>query len=248
MRAIVAVLLFTTALLTTAAFAEQTHTFTPQPNTVFVGADGKYEAAPDTAVVQFNISAQADTARAANERATKAAEDIRMILRNNGIDIKAAEIGFFNISPVYDYRNPKRKLLAYRVNSSVTVKIRDFNKVAPITQQLADIDVTENQSVYYTLENIDAAKVRAVQDAFAKARASAEAVAVAGKRIIGDLVYASVDTQEQIGIIQMAQPMMKTMRTMGAEAAADMAEPVPTGFTPQRIIVNAHVNAMFALK
>jgi len=28
------------------------------PNTVWVGADGKYEAEPDNALVQFNISAQ----------------------------------------------------------------------------------------------------------------------------------------------------------------------------------------------
>jgi len=36
-----------------------------QPNTVFAGADGKFEAPPDTAIIQFNISAQEDTSRAA---------------------------------------------------------------------------------------------------------------------------------------------------------------------------------------
>jgi len=31
----------------------------PIPNTIFAGADGKFETAPDTALIQFNISAQA---------------------------------------------------------------------------------------------------------------------------------------------------------------------------------------------
>ncbi len=53
------------AVLTLAAFViAQSPTLTALPNTVFVGADGKFETAPDTAMIQFNISAQADTRRA----------------------------------------------------------------------------------------------------------------------------------------------------------------------------------------
>ena len=48
-----------------------------QSNTLYVGADGKFESAPDTALVQFNISAQEDTARAAYDRAARNAEQIR---------------------------------------------------------------------------------------------------------------------------------------------------------------------------
>ena len=51
------VLLFSAGL----ALGQDRPTITPQPNTVFVGADGKFEATPDTALVQFNISAQEDT-------------------------------------------------------------------------------------------------------------------------------------------------------------------------------------------
>ena len=63
---------------------------TAQPNTVFVGADGKFEANPDTAVMQFNISAQEATSREAYDRASKEAEQVRQILRSNGI---RAEVG-----------------------------------------------------------------------------------------------------------------------------------------------------------
>jgi uncharacterized protein YggE len=221
------------------AFGQDRPTITAQPNTVFVGADGKFEANPDTALVQFNISAQEDSSRAAYDRASKAAEQVRQILRSNGIEPAAAQIGYFSIEPVYDYKQAKRKLVAYRVNVSVSLKLKDFTKIAPIIQQLSDSDISSDQSISYTLDDIDAAKSKAVEDAYRRARASAEALAHASGRTVGELSYASVDTFENVRPMAM-QPMMK----MSAMAAA----PAPTEeFSPQTVSVTAHVNAMFVL-
>src|SRR5207302_6792958 len=108
-----AVTLLVVLLLAGAFAVGQDHpTIAAQPNTVFVGADGKFEANPDTAMVQFNISAQEANSRAAYDRASKAAEQVRQILRANGIEPKAAEIGYFSLQPVYDYKTAKRKLVA----------------------------------------------------------------------------------------------------------------------------------------
>jgi uncharacterized protein YggE len=216
-----------------------------QANTVYVGADGKYEAQPDTALLQFNISAQEDSSKAAYERASKNAEQIRQILRSNGVDPKSAEIGYFSVEPVYDWRQAKRKLVGYRVNASTTLKLKDFAKIGPIVQQLADTDVTDNQSLSYTLENIDAAKQKAVEDAYRRANDSAQTVAKAGGRTLGELSYASVDTFEQVRVIaNMARgPMVAGAMRAQAEVAAPTAE-----FSPQTIVVTAHVNAMFVLK
>jgi hypothetical protein len=229
-------------LLAAAAVGQDRPAVTAQPNTVFVGADGKFEAPPDTAQLQFNIAAQDDTARGAYDRAGRNAEQIRTILRSNGVDPKNAQIGFFSLQPVYDWKQAKHKLVAYRVNASVLLKLRDFAKIAPILQQLADADITDNQTVNYTLEEIDAAKLRAVEDAYRHAHDSANAVARAGGRTLGDLSYASVDTFEQVRIVS---PMAGR-----AMMAANMAgQPAPTEeFSPQLITVTAHVNALYTLK
>src|ERR1700686_3178023 len=95
------------ALLTTVSMAQEHPAVTAQPNSVFVGADGKFEANPDTAVIQFNIAAQEETSRAAYDHASKNAEQIRQILRTNGIEPKSAEIGYMALQPVYDWKNPK---------------------------------------------------------------------------------------------------------------------------------------------
>jgi uncharacterized protein len=237
--AVVSVLLL---ILTITSLAQDPRQPLPRPDTIYVGADGKFEAAPDTALVQFNIAAQETELQPAYTRATNAAEQVRQALRANGIDLKQAEIGSFQVAPVYDWKNPKRKVVGYRVSSSISVKVKDFSKIGPLASKFAELDVTESQSINYLLDNIDVAKTKAVEDAFQRAKASAEAVARVGGRQIGELSYASVDTFEPV--YPMRAMATDRMMTMKAEAA-----PAPTeGFSPQKITVTAHVNALFTLK
>ncbi len=238
-----ATLLFCTLLIFALAVAAQTPpTINAQANTVYVSADGKYESVPDTAMVQFMISAQEELAKDAYSRASQEAEQLRQILRSNGVDPKSAEIGFFSLQPVYDYRNPKRKVVGYRVTTSVSLKLKDFSKVGPIVGSVGDQEWAENVSLNYTLEDIDAAKLRAVDDAFQRARAEAAAVARAGGRSLGELSYASVDTFEQVRLLATPMAAQRAM-TMQAQAAPPTAE-----FSPQKISVTARVSTMFALK
>jgi hypothetical protein len=222
-------------LCTVMAAAQQA----PVLNSVTAGADGKYEVAPDTAVIQFNIAAQENTSQAAYDRASRAAEQVRELMRKNNIDPTSAQIGSYSIAPVFDYKSPKRKLIGYTVNTGVTLKLKDFSKIGPIVQQLTDLDLTDSQSISYTLDNMEAAKAKAVADAYHKARATAEIIASASNRPLGDLLQASVDSFEPG-----PRPLMKVMTSAGVAAA-----PAPTEqFTPETITVTAHVNAIFALK
>jgi uncharacterized protein YggE len=234
---------FLLALLFAAPLAfAQDRTTAPIPNTIWVGADGKYEAEPDTALMQFNISAQEDNLQAANARATKAAEQVRQLLRTNGLDPKQAQVGMFSVNPVYDYKNPKRKLVGYRVDTNITIKLKDFSKIGPITQGLADMDVTGNQSLSYILDDIDAAKIKAVEDALRRAHDEAGAVAKSSNRTLSELSYASVDTFEP-------QRPMPIMRAAPMAAKAADTGPAPTeDFGAQKVTVTAHVNAMYNLK
>lgn len=209
------------------------------PNSVWVGADGKFESDPDTALVQFGVSAQEEKLPEATQKATQAAEQIRQLLRSNGLDPKDAQISRFATQPVYDYKNPKRKLVGYRVDANISIKLKDFSKIGPIAQGLANLDVTET-SISYLLDDMDAAKIKAVEDALRRAHNEANAVAQSSGRTLGELSYASVDTFEQ----QPIRPMMARAAPMAAEAA-----PPPTAeFSAEKITVTAHVNALYNLK
>jgi uncharacterized protein YggE len=209
------------------------------PNAVWVGADGKFESAPDTALVQFGVSAQEEKLQDATQKASQAAEQIRQLLRSNGLDPKDAQISRFATQPVYDYKNPKRKLVGYRVDANISIKLKDFSKIGPIAEGLSTLDVTDT-SISYLLDDMDAAKIKAVEDALRRAHSEANAVAQSSGRTLGDLSYASVDTFEQ----QPIRPMMAKASAMAMDAA-----PPPTAeFSAEKITVTAHVNALYNLK
>ena len=212
-------------------------------NTVSVGADGKFEAEPDTAILGFTIGTQEATTQEAYDKAAKAAEQVRQAMKASGIDPKTAEFSSYSLQPMYDYRSPKRRIVGYRVQNTVSLKLKekDFAKSGPLLQAFSAIEETDNQSLSYNLENIDAAKQKAIEDAFNKAKSSAQTVAHAGGRLLGDLAYASVDTYEQ-------RPPVPVY-AMRAKSMAAEAAPAPNeGFTPNKIAITAHVNALFNLK
>jgi len=202
-------------------FGQEHPALTAQPNSVYVGADGKYEAAPDTAQIQMNISVQDDSPQAAYQRASKNVDQVRQVLRANGLDTKLAKVGFFSVQPMYEYK-PKQRVIGYRVTTDVNLKLKDFSKIGPITQQLAEANVSETQMLNYLLENMDEAKNRAVEDAYRRARNSADTLARASGRTLGDLSYASVDTFENPRI-----PMPHMARAMSAAAPAATPAPGP---------------------
>ena len=240
MKAIV-LLVSTLFIASMAAGQAGTASVQAQVNTIYAGSDGKYESAPDTAVLRFDIAAQEDTSSAAYDKAVAAADRVRQVLKNNGIDPKAMQIGFYSVQPMYDWKNPKHKVVGYRVATNLTLKLHDFSKIGGVIEQTADIDSMQNQSLNYILEDMEPAKAKAAGDALNRARNQASAVASAGGRGLGELLYASVDVSQAIIV---AQPMVMRAAVAGAPAAA-----LPTAeFTPQTVTINAHVNAMFALK
>jgi uncharacterized protein YggE len=235
--AVVAVFLINVAI----TFAQEHPSVSALPNTVYVGADGKFEAVPDTAQIQMNIAAQDDSSQAAYQRASKDVEQMRQVLRANGLDPKSATVGFFSVQPLYEWK-PKQRVIGYRVTTDITLILKDFSKIGTITQQLADANVSETQTLNYILENMDEAKNKAVEDAYRKARNSADTIARASGRVLGDLSYASVDTFENPRVIV---PRIARAMVAGANAAT----PAPTEeFSPQNVTVTAHVNALFNLK
>ena len=232
--------IFILFVLAGSTWAQDRPTVTALPNTVYVVAEGKFEAPPDTAVIQFNVSVQEDTAQKAYDQASKEVEQVRQVLRNNELDPKTANIGFFGVQPVYEWKTGKQKLIGYRVTTNVTLKLKDFSKIGPITQQLADANVSESQTLNYVLENIDEAKKKAVEDGYRRAHNEAEAIARASGRTIGELSYASIDTYENPHI---PVPHMRAMATAAPAAPAPTEE-----FTPQNESVGARVSALFTLK
>ncbi|HEX7961252.1 MAG TPA: SIMPL domain-containing protein [Terriglobales bacterium] len=213
-----------------------------QQNAVIVGADGEFESAPDTAIINFVIAAQESDSQTAFVRAGRAADRVREVLRSNGIDPKTAELSQYNLQPVYDYKSPKRKIVGYTVSSNVTIKLKDFKKIPPLLQGFSTIEETENQSFSYSLEQIEEAKSKAVQNAYQRARIYAQSLAQASGRSLGEMTSANIDIRE------IGRPIPMMASNVGALGRAAQAPGPTEGFGEQKIKITAHVIASFVLK
>lgn len=222
-------------LLAATAFAQSTPV---TADTLWAVGSGKFECPPDTALVQFSISAQQAELKAAYAKGAESAQNIRQILKENGIDPKNAEIGSFSMSPTYIWK-PDRKLTGYQVNSHVTVKIHDFSKLGPLLDSFSRVATSDSLSLSYTLENMESAKAKAVEDAYQSAHRNAEALARAGGRTLGEMSYASVDANNFV-----PQPRSMLMKARAAEASASPIQ----DFTPTKITITAQVDVLFKLK
>ena len=230
------------ALMSVRTLAQQQPPAQLFENTVQVRADGKFEAAPDTAVISLTLSDKEATQDAAYRNVSAAAEQLRTILRQNNIDPKRAQVSSYAISPEYDWKNPKnRKPIAFAVQATATLKLNDFNSASKLLVALSDLQYASNQNLNYTLEDIDVAKKKAIADAYSNAHGYADALAGASGRRVGDLLYASVDTQESVR----PMPMMARASVMSANAAS----PAPTeDMGQQTTTITAQVNAVFRLQ
>ena len=81
-RTLVTTIMFAALVMISKPTSAQERPGNPLPNTVWVGADGKYESDPDTALVQFGISAQDKKLQDASQKASQEADQIRQLLRS----------------------------------------------------------------------------------------------------------------------------------------------------------------------
>jgi uncharacterized protein len=223
------------------AFAQENRGPAFIANSISVGADGDFESAPDTAVISCSLSAQEKTSQVAFDSASRLTEQMRQALRGAGVDPKTAELSGYSLYPIFDYKSAKQNVIGYRVGTSVTIKLKDFGKIAPVIQALAGLNGITGQNMNYDLEEIDAAKQKAIDRAYARARGYADALAKASGKQVGALLSAAMDTQQAMPVMPYARVAMQEMN--GALAKAPTED-----FQPSRIKVSAHVNAVFALQ
>jgi len=205
----------------------------PAP-TVEVSATGTFQSAPDTAVVQFEISGKNAQMKAAYADAQRQAEQVRTLLRQQGFAPEAAHWSSYRTQPDWDYK--QNRLVGYTVTVSATLEVSDFAKLGPLLDAAGSEGLTSLRGVNFELKNMDAAKSAAIADGYRQVRQEAGALARAAGVPLDGLVRATVDVSSG-GI----RPMV-----MGAMVRS--MPPAPTEeFTPQEITVSARVSATFAV-
>lgn len=201
---------------------------------ITVVGQGEAKGAPDTANIQLGVQTEAATAREALTNNNTQMEALIAKLKELGVadkDIQTSNIGIY---PRYD--NNGRRIEAYQVTNTVSVRIRNITDTGALLDRVVDAGANNVNGISFMIDDATQLQQTARDAAVADARTRAEAMAKAAGVTLGQVLAIS----ETIG--QPPVPML--MRAEAADMAAGSAVPVQTG----EQTIGAQVQITFELK
>lgn len=203
----------------------------PPEHTISVAGSGKVVVVPDQATVNLGVVIERNTAKAARTAAAEAMTKVVAAIKALGIDDKDIATANVSLQPVYDYpSNQAPKIRGYQLRNTVTVTVRDLDKLSDVLDNSVQAGATSVDGVSFDVSDRTASEAKAREAAVADAKAKAEALASGlGIRIEG---VASVSEQ-------VSTPIWydRTYAAGGAVADAAPETPVMPGTTDVVITV-----------
>jgi len=180
---VLAVLLSFLAIVLIAYFAiDVKNKLEATENTITVSDTGTVYTKPDLTVASFSVITEGKTVAKAMEDNTKKMNDVISFIKEQGVEEKDLKTTTFNISPLYEWEDNdtysgKRTLVGYEITQTLEVKIRDLTKIGVIIEGGTSVGANEVSDLQFTVDDQDALKKQAREEAINKAKAKAEELA-----------------------------------------------------------------------
>lgn len=160
-----------------------------------VSGEGKVVAKPDIATFTYGVVSEGGTDIAAlNKENTDRGNKIISFLKGEGVEDEDVKTEEYNISPRYQNSFcrvgacPPPTIVGYTVTQSVSVKVRDFDKIGAILSGAVERGANNVSQLNFTIDDPVGVENEARAKAIAEARAKAEMVAKAGDFSVGRLL------------------------------------------------------------
>lgn len=189
---------------------------------ISVSGRGEVLGTPDTLTVSIGVSVGKPTVGEAIDTAAQRATDLIESLKGLGVAEDDIQTSNYSIYPEYEYReNAAPRITGYRVDNTLTVKIRDLDAAGEILDAAASAagDEVRVNGVSFSLDDNDGLLVAARAAAWEDARTKAEQLA----ELAGVTLGAPITISESIGNFPV--PLF----ARGEAFAADAATPIQPG-------------------
>jgi len=166
---------------------------TPVRYTMTVSAEGKAIAVPDIATVTVGVNTpeKMKVSQVVAEN-TKVMNKIIEAVKNQGVEDKDIKTVTYQLYPVYDYtERAGRVLKGYTITQEIQVKIRDLEKIGQIIEVATASGANQVGDVSFTIDDQDALKTQARNEAIEKAKAKAKEISKAAGVRLGKVVDVS---------------------------------------------------------
>ena len=147
--------------------------------TITVVGEGKTSITPDLATLSFAVISQGTDPEAIQASNTEKINKAISFVKQQNIKAEDIKTTGYNLYPRYRYDQEKGEssISGYELSQTVTIKIRDLEKVSAIVGGLPATGINQISSLEYSIENPEEQRDRAREEAFANARAKARAMA-----------------------------------------------------------------------
>ena len=196
-----------------------------RPTGIFVSGQGLVAGVPDTLNINIGVSVTRDTVGEAVSDAAELADGVISALVGQGVaeeDIRTAQ---FSISPEFDFeRRGRTRLIGYRVENRLSVKIRDLDRAGEIIDgaTTAAGDEVVVSRVSFSVEDNEALLEEARAAAWSDAQAKATQLAL----LAGVELGAATTVSESVGA---TFPQDEFGFAFGSEGLASVATPIQPG-------------------
>lgn len=207
---------------------------------IVVSGQGSADLVPDMAVLALTVTREAETARAALDANSAAMAKVIKAMQAKGIAQRDLQSSNFSIQPRYTQsprtaagERPAPRIAGYTVRNSLTVRVRDIGKVGEVLDESVSLGVNEGGNIRFTNDDpsgaFEQARVKAVQQALAKARTLADAAGVK----LGKVLEISEQSFEPH-----PRPMMRAEMSMARSADA---VPIAVGENTYKVSVKMFI-------
>lgn len=206
-------------------------------STVSVVGDGRVLVQPDTVFTGFGVESASATLSDAQNDAFSRMQSVINALIAQGVDREDIKTRALSVSPEYDQQQ-RTRIRAYRVFTSIQVRIRDVNSAGQIIDAGVQAGANRVDGISFTVADLTPFKDQARGLAMANARQKADQLAsLAGMRVVGVKSIAESDA---------TSTPIRAERSVAAAPAA--AAPAPPPIEPGEQEVRTQVSVVFIIE
>lgn len=210
---------------------------TPGQPGVFVTGTGEVTLAATRATLRFSVQSTGPTGAEASAQVTQRLAAIADTLRRRGIAADSVQSGGLYIGPSGEMPMSIRRPNEFQARTELRVTIRKLTDVASVVDAALSAGASELSGVQYAADKMDEARREALRDGFVKARLSAEALASAAGRRLGELMHISTTFGPS-----------DYMDFSAGREEYFMGSGRPVRFAPRDVVVRATVTAQWRLE
>lgn len=213
---------------------KQAYAAEPNLGEITVSGTGSVSMVPDVAYVTLGVNTQDASPKTAQEKNNRLIEKVINAVIGMGIAEKDIKTTNFYMYPNYDYNKGSEAIVGYTVSNTVTVTVRDINKVGDVLGTAADAGANVSSGVQFSLLDSTAAYNEALVLAMENASAKAKTIAGALGKSIGNPASVSESGGNYM-------PVYTGLQKAAMDTAAGASVPVQAG----ELTVSATVQVVY---